>query len=102
MGTSDVLAYIESREEGETIDENDTCYGNIISRVHRFLYGKDLAIAGQWGKNFGKDEFWRSDRLPQWMDALLEECKEACPLRNGYRYGLKKSQARGKLTSIGF
>jgi len=102
MNATDVLAYIESCGEEDDIDENSTCYCNIISRTYKFTTGKSLAIAGEWGRNFGKDAYWRSDGLPQCMDVLLGECKEACPLKNGYRYGLKKSQARGKLTSIGF
>jgi hypothetical protein len=95
----DVFDFLVSCHDNDVIDEAQTSYGNIISKTYRFRHGKDLAIAQQWGRNFGSDEYCRPSQLAGWMRTLLQECEAAVP--NRYTY-LRKSAAVGKLPSIGF
>jgi hypothetical protein len=99
MEKQDVLNFLASCQDNAVIDEAQTSYGNIISKSYKFKYGKDLAIAAQWGKSFGSDEYWRPSQLAPWMKTLLQECEALVPDRYTY---LRKYNAVGQLPSIGF
>lgn len=99
MTQQDVLDFLASCQDTDVIDEKQTCYTNIISKTYKFKNGKDLAIAAEWGKNFSGDEYMRPSQLAGWQRRLLDECEALQPDRWGW---LKKSEAVGKLPSIGF
>ena len=99
MTQQDVLDFLASCQDTDVIDEAQTCYMNIISRTYKFKNGKDLAIAAEWGKNFGNDKYLKPSQLASWQEQLLQECESLVPDRYTY---LRKSVAIGKLPSIGF
>jgi hypothetical protein len=99
MKQQDVLDFLASCQARDVIDEKQTCYRNIISHTYKFKYGKDLAIAAEYGRSFSGDKFWNTSQLDGWQRRLLDECEA---LESGRHGSLKKMDAVGKLPSIGF
>jgi len=96
LSSEDVRAFLESSQDTDTIHD-DTCYGSILSRAYRHKYQEDLAIASEWGRNFGKDAFINTNRLSGWLKNLMDESDAL--MKNRY---LNKKDSRGNLHSIGF